>query len=237
MITSLARSEAMASKVQERIYAEKAIALLAVDWTLQSISEPLDFEVKTANLRFGLEVRNVFAGGEEKYGSPRRRNESINSRLICSLAKQYYAAGGRSIEAQFLGKVSDVKVEQVAAQLMTASALLQPWQETVIHIDKMKIFLTALPSSVGHYLRWTVVSDHVGWLRKVTCEELQAAINRKGKNLSLYRTKYAEIDLLLVADRILNSGGLLQDEQIVVSNPGFRSIYFLSYPEAIHRVG
>jgi hypothetical protein len=66
---------------------------------------------------------------------------------------------------------------------------------------------------------------------------LQAAINRKGKNLSLYRDKYAEIDLLLVADRILNSGHLLQDEQIVVSNPGFRSIYFLSYPEAIHRVG
>lgn len=236
MGSALARSAAMASKVQERIYAEKAIALLAVDWTLQDIPEPLDFEIRTENFRFGLEIRKVFAGGEETYGSPRRKNESINSHLICSLAKQYYAAGGRPIFAQFLGKVSDVKVEQVA-QLMKASALLQPWEPTTLHIDKMKVFLTALPSSVGRYLRWIVVSDHVGWARKVTREELQTAINRKKKNLSLYRAKYAEIDLLLVADRILNSGRLLQDEEIVVSNPGFRSIYFLSYPEAIHRVG
>jgi hypothetical protein len=224
----------MASKVQERIYAEKAIALLAVDWTLQDIPEPLDFEIRTEKFRFGLEVRNVFAGGEETYGSPRRRNESINSRLICSLAQQYYAGGGRPIAAQFLDKVSDVKAEQVA-QIVKASALLQPREQTTLHIDKMKVFLTALPSSVGRYFRWTVVSDHVGWARKVTREELQAAINRKKKHLSRYTAKYAEIDLLLVADRILNSGRLLQE--IVVSNPGFRSIYFLSYPEAIHRVG
>ena len=226
----------MVSKVQERIYAEKAIALLAVDWTLQDIPEPLDFEVRSENLRFGLEVRNVFAGGEETYGSPRRRNESINSRLIRSLAEKYYAAGGRPITAQFLGKVADMSVKQVA-QLLDASAPLQSWERTTLQLDKMKVILTALPSSVGHYSRWTVVSDHVGWARKITCEELQAAIDRKKENLSLYRDKYAEIDLLLVANRLLNSGRLLQDEEIVVSNPGFRRIYFLSYPEAIRRVG
>ncbi len=226
----------MVSKVQERIYAEKAIALLAVDWTLQDIPEPLDFEVITENFRFGLEVRSMFAGGEEAYGSPRRRSESINSGLIYSLAKRYYAAGGRPISAQFLGEVSDVNVEQVAL-LMDATALLQPWERTTLHIDKMKAFLTALPSSIGHYLQWTVVSDRAGWVRNVTREELQTAIDRKKENLSMYKAKYAEIDLLLVADRMLNSGRLLQDEEIVVSNPGFRNIYFLSYPEAIRRVG
>lgn len=226
----------MASKVRERIYAEKAIALLAVDWTLQDITEPLDFEVRTDNFRFGLEVRNVFVGGEETYGSPLRRNESINTRLIYSLAKRYYAAGGRPIEAGFLGEVSDVKAEQVA-RLIEAAALLQPLEETTLHIDKMKVFLTALPSSEDHYFRWTILSDQVGWAQKVTSEELQAAINRKENNLSLYKAKYAEVDLLLVADGMLNSGRLLQEGQIVVSNPGFRSIYFLSYPETIHRVG
>lgn len=55
------------------------------------------------------------------------------------------------------------------------------------------------------------------------------------ENLSLYRDKYTEIDLLLVADRLLNSGRLLQDEEIVVSNPGFRRIYLLSYQEAAGR--
>lgn len=227
----------MVSKVQERIYAEKAIELLAVDWTLQDIPEPLDFEVRTENFRFGLEVRNVFAGGEETYGSPRRRKESINGRLIRSLAERYYAVGGRPITAQFLGKVADVNVNQVAQQLLVASAPLQSWERTTLHIGKVKVILTALPSSAGRYLRWMVVSDRVGWARKVTCEELQAAIDRKKENLSLYRAKYPEIDLLLVADRLLNSGRLLQDEEIIVNNPGFRRIYFMSYPEAICRVG
>ena len=77
----------MASKVQERIYAEAAASLLNVDWCLVDIPEPLDFEVQTADERFGLEVRQVFVDAETSFGSPSRRRESKNIRAIAALTK------------------------------------------------------------------------------------------------------------------------------------------------------
>lgn len=226
----------MGSKVQERIYAERAIELLAADWTLSDIPEPLDFEVRAGSYRFGLEVRQVFAGGEKTYGSPLKRNESIKGGLIYSLAAQYYAAGGRPITAQVLGNLSNADIEQVA-QLMSARAPSSPWDSTAFHINEMQVYMTALPSSLDRYSRWTVVGDHVGWAQKITRDELQAAVDQKKGNLALYKAKYSDIDLLLVADRISNSGRLVQADGITIDNPGFRSVYFLSYPESVHRVG
>jgi hypothetical protein len=226
----------MASKVQERIYAERAIKLLAADWTLSNIPEPLDFEARAGSYRFGLEVRQVFAGGEKTYGSPLRRNESINDGLIYSLAEQYYAAGGRPITAQVLGNLSKADIEQTA-QRMSAGAPLLPWDSTAFHLNEMQVYMTTLPSSLDRYSRWTVVGDHVGWAREITRDELQAAVERKKRNLALYKAKYSDIDLLLVADRIFNSGRLVQADGITIDNPGFRNVYFMSYPESVHRVG
>jgi hypothetical protein len=226
----------MANKVQERIYAERAIKLLAADWTLSDIPEPLDFEVRAGSYRFGLEVRQVFAGGEETYGSPLKRNESINSRLISSLAKRYYAAGGRPVAAQILGNISNANIDEVA-QFMSDNAPAVHWESTAFPIDEIQVYMTTLPSSLDGYSRWTIDSGHVGWARNITNDELQAAVDQKRGNLPLYKAKYLDIDLVLVADRDSNSGRLLHADGISVDNPGFRNVYFLSYPNSIHRVG
>jgi hypothetical protein len=55
--------------------------------------------------------------------------------------------------------------------------------------------------------------------------------------LPLYKQEYEIIKLLLVADRSFNSGKLIDVDQLAVSNPGFRAIYFMSYPESIQHVG
>jgi hypothetical protein len=55
--------------------------------------------------------------------------------------------------------------------------------------------------------------------------------------LAAYKAKYERIDLLLVADRVFGSGRLSLLADVQVKNPGFDNIYFLSYPEAIQRIG
>ena len=97
--------------------------------------------------------------------------------------------------------------------------------------------MSPLPASWSSYSCWVFVDDRVGWLKRTTASDLQHAVNRKQNNLPLYKQKYESIELLLVADRSLNSGKLLDADHLAVTNPGFRAIYFMSYPESIQRVG
>jgi hypothetical protein len=226
----------MVSKVQERIYAESAIELLAVDWQLAEIPEPLDFEVRSNGLAFGLEIRQVFVDAEQSFGSPAKREESKNIRSIIALASQYYALGGLPISAKFLGSIASIEMESFAQELV-AVAPSYPGESATENIQGVKVFMNPLPLAWSNYSRWIYVDDRVGWVRNPANHELQEAVNRKEGNLRLYKLKYEDIDLLLVADRSFNSGRLQGGNNLHVSNPGFRTIYFLSYPESIQRVG
>lgn len=226
----------MVSKVQERIYAETASTLLSADWLLVDIPEPLDFEVISAEEKFGLEVRQVFVDAEAIYGSPSKRNESKNIQAVSALAKRYYASGGSPISAKFLGAISTKEVQALADFIVTV-APIYPGPNLTIETQEVKIFMTPLPPSCSDYSRWIFVKDRVGWPRQATSDDIQRAVNRKQSRLSLYKQKYENIDLLLVADRSLNSGKLIDAGRLTVNNPGFRAIYFMSYPESIQRVG
>jgi hypothetical protein len=225
----------MASKVQERIYAEKAAALLSADWLLVEIPEPLDFEVRSGAETFGLEVRQIFVDVEADFGSPAKRDESKNRRAISALTKRYYEACGPTISAKFLGELPDDTDDLVES--MVSNAPLYAEHSKTIEVSGMKVFMTPLPVSFPNYSRWTFVNDKVGWLRRVTTADLQHAINKKEGNLALYKKKCDKIELLLVADRTFNSGKLIEADKPEVTNPGFRAIYFMSYPESIERIG
>ena len=226
----------MASKVQERIYAEAAAALLKIEWLLIEIPEPLDFEVRTASETFGLEVRQIFVDAETEFGSPAKRNESEKVKDILALSMRYYESGGRPILAKFLGQMSPA-TNKALIELMVSAAPTYPGPSKTIDAHGVKVFMTPLPASFLNYSRWFFVNDRVGWLKQITVADLQYAINRKEANLGLYKQKFDNIDLLLVADRTFNSGKLVEADDLVVNNPGFRTIYFMSYPESIQRVG
>jgi hypothetical protein len=226
----------MANKVQERIYAETAATLLTANWIFVVIPEPLDFEVRTPTEKFGLEVRQIFVDTEAHFGSPAKRNETVNLHTVSHLANRYYETGGPPVSARFLGTLSSENFDAVLKR-MIASAPEFPGAVTTLQAPQVKVFMRPLPRPFAHYSRWTFVNDKVGWLRKVSATELQRAINRKAGNLSLYKQKYDNIELLLVADLGFNSGKLIQGSLPTLSNPGFRNIYFMSYPESIQRVG
>lgn len=225
----------MVSKVQERIYAEAAIKLLKVDWQLIDIPEPLDFEIRSIGSKFGLEIRQIFIDTEQNFGSQAKRQESQNVRVVRELVKRYYAIGGKPISAQFLGSLLSIEPKYFAAEL-AASAPSYPGKSKVQQLQGVKVFMKPLPLGWSRYSRWVYVDDRVGWLVPSTGTDLQQAVDRKQENLPLYKQKYDDIDLLLVADRTFNSGKLYSLGDLRVSNPGFRTIYFLSYPEAIQRV-
>jgi hypothetical protein len=226
----------VASKVQERNYAETASTLLTANWMLVDIPEPLDFEVRTPTEKFGLEVRQIFVDTETHFGSPAKRNETTNLRTVSHLVNRYYESGGPPISAKFHGVLSSANSDALLKR-MIASAPEYPGSVTTLQAPQVKVFMRPLPPPFAHYSRWTFVNDKVGWLRKVSATELPRAINRKAGNLALYKRKYDSIELLLVADRGFNSGKLIQGSLPTLSNPGFRNIYFMSYPESIQRVG
>lgn len=224
----------MASKVQERIYAEKAAKLLSADWHLVGISEPLDFEVHSGAETFGLEVRQVFIDVEAEFGSPAKKNESENDKAVSNLSKRYYEAGGPPILAKFFG-VLPYKTDALVESLVS-NAPLYPEQRITLELPEIKVLLTRLPASSPYHPRWQVLPDIIGWVKRVTSADLQPAINKKEGNLALYKKKYDDIELLLVADRTFNSGKLIVSDKPEVTNPGFRAIYFMSYPESIERL-
>jgi hypothetical protein len=94
----------MASKIQERIYAEKAKELLGWDCQFNEIPEPLDFEVSNRDgTTWGIEARNVYKSEDETKGSTDKKDESIGSRVLLNLAHDYYAAGGSPIQVAVRG--------------------------------------------------------------------------------------------------------------------------------------
>lgn len=239
----------MPNKTLERIFADEASRLLCEDWQLIDIPEPPDFEIRTPEQTFGLEICQVFRDPKKRIGSPEKRLEVESERAIGRLAYAYYNFGGPPIRAYFLGRIPR-DTDELAHMMVSASPSESLARSTIVR-DSLKVFITRLPDEFKQYSFWVSVGDNVGWVRKAERELLQATIDAKESKLSAYREKYEEIDLLIVADRTKNSAKidllLLSDqmaspetidqrESLRLRNPGFRRVLFLSYPEAIYWV-
>ena len=227
----------MPNKEQERIYAKKAIEFLGLDWQLNDIPEPLDFEVVDGISAWGLEVRNIYKCETRDKGSRDKEHESRTSRLLFNLAREYYTAGGSPIRVKVRGTSSlHSKRTEVLSNLL-ARRLGALWSQEVLNASSDSgLYVTDLPADLGKYSRWQVIDQYVGWTRPVSQEEIQKAINEKAAKLPAYQAKYQRIDLLLVEDRIFGSGRLLPLANVQISNPGFANVYFLSYPDAIQEL-
>ncbi len=81
---------------------------------------------------------------------------------------------------------------------------------------------------------WHSVNDRVGWVDRDAASRISDAITKKSQELPRYRQRVgSDVRLLIVADRIYNSGKLALDESRLVNLQGFRTVYFYSRPESV----
>lgn len=231
----------MVDKVEERIIAEEAAKLLAVDWEIIDIPEPPDFEIRSDGEILGLEIREIFIDGEAAHGSPLRKAESDHRALVRAVARRYYDAGGTPLYVKILGRLSRSSLDEVVQTLLSLTlnyAVSEPPSNDVVaKVAGVKLFLKPLPASFENYSRWVLLTDQVGWVREVTIDDLQQAIEKKASRLRSYRDRYERTILLLVANRRFRSGKIgAPASTMPVDNPGFSSIYFMSRLESITRV-
>jgi hypothetical protein len=78
------------------------------------------------------------------------------------------------------------------------------------------------------------MKDRVGWEDRNPIPRIAAAAKKKSEELPRYRaTVGSDIRLLIVADRINNSGKLILEERVPLDIFGFQAVYFFPYPESV----
>jgi hypothetical protein len=160
---------------------------------------------------------------------------------VRAVARRYYEAGGTPLYLKILGRLSRSSLDEVVQKLLSLApdnAVSEfPSIDVVDKVAGVKLFLKRLPASFKRYSRWTLLTDQVGWVREVTIDDLQHAIEKKASRLRLYRDRYERTILLLVANRRFRSGKIRAPARTVpVENLGFSSIYFMSRLESITRL-
>lgn len=226
-------------KVGEKFYAEKAAELLRESWAVEFPEDEInwpDLIVTTASENFGLEVRRIFSDEKKTGGSPKKEDEQNRQEKVKKLADDFYAKSNFTIKVDFLGNI-DQDDKLLNAIIDVAQRLLEFEQERIEAYDNCVVYVTKLPDQFGQYKRWTYVSDKVGWVRNIDANFIEKFIIEKAKKLPKYAAKITDVRLLLVSNRINNSGKCRLENNIVCNTYGFKEVYYLSYPVEAWKLG
>lgn len=222
-------------KEGERFFVEKAAELLGKEWRLGSDRENPDFIVAEGAEQFGLEVGDIFTGPQDEIGSHMKKAESDTQKSLSALRREYEAKNGIPLIVQFVGDMCDENVTAVLPALDEKNLSATPFGDPiVIELDigkaKLRVHVTrALQAD------WFCVNDRAGWVDRNPVGRITKAIEDKAKKLPRYK-KYTGLDdirLLVVANRIMNSGKLSLEKFPALDLRGFQVVYFLSYPESV----
>lgn len=220
-------------KSLEMIYAKKTGELLDESWKVEPSPDEVSWPdlIVTAELeKFGLEVREIYLDESSK-GSTNKANEKNKLKNIKNLANAYYKVKRPSIKADLLGDIG--RHDQLLNAIIREVPHLSEFEQKRIEpYNGCVIYVRRLPDQSGEYKRWNYVSDKVGWVSKIDKDVIDRAIVGKAKNLPKYATKISDVRLLLVSDRIFNSGKARLEDDITCDTRGFNNVYYLSYPEA-----
>lgn len=221
-------------KSLEMIYAKKTGELLGETWNVEpspdEVSWP-DLIVTTEAEKFGLEVREIYLDESSK-GSTKKAKEKNNLKNIKKLADAYYNANRISIKADLLGNIGQQN-QLLDAITRVVPRLSEFEQKRIEPYSGCVVYIRRLPDQLGEYKRWNYVSDKVGWVSNMDKDVIDRAIDGKAVKLPKYATKISDIRLLLVSDRIFNSGNVYVEDDFTCETRGFNSVYFLLYPEAV----
>ncbi len=224
-------------KELELIYAEKAAELLNEFWEIEpspnETSWP-DLLVKIESETFGLEVREIYLD-ESRKGSTKKAYEKMNLKNIQKLADAYYNTNYPPIKVDLLGNI-EAHDKLLNAIISEVSQLKKLEQRRIELYSNCVIYLRRLPNNMNKYKRWNHISDKVGLVRNIDEDIIKRVILKKSKKLSKYSKNISDVRLLLVSNRIFNSGKTQLNSEITFDRCGFNTIYYLSYPETVWKL-
>lgn len=221
----------------ETFYAEKASDLLGKSWKVRpspgEVGWP-DLLVTTEKGEFGLEVREIYLD-ETQRGSIKKATENNNLKIIQKLADAYYKSNLHPIKVSLLGDITNH--DQILCTITNeVSQLSELGQKRIEPYSGCLIYIQRFPDQLGEFKGWDYVSDRVGGVCNVNKEVINRAIALKAKKLSKYTKNISDIRLLLVSDRILNSGKAQLADDITFNKHGFTIVYYLSYPVSVREL-
>lgn len=185
----------------------------------------------SSNDKFGLEVRDMYVDDSSK-GSIEKGNESFRHKLLKKLSVEYYAKRGVPILLDIRGPFYNESVGKILDYLL--SVKLQEWVHTehdiIIHNKKTRLFIERLPSDFGQYCYWKCMDDNIGWVERITEDKIEKIVKEKSIHIDKYRKNVSNVSLLIVANRIYNSGKMLLEKSREINTCGFDKVYFYMHP-------
>jgi hypothetical protein len=221
----------------ERFFAEQAARLLGRPWDLGDDSEPPDFVVTEGEQQFGLEVTEIFIGPQSDGGSALKASESKTQRAVNALQREYEAIADVPLIVKFVGHMDADNLATVVPALVGHDLPSKPTcyhfvhDTTVAHPSR-----TRLRVHVTKAVRpnWYSVNDRVGFVDRNPHGIIAAAIAKKATELTRYKDAAgSDVRLLLVANRMSNSGKLTLSEGAKFDLHGFNAVYLFPYPEDV----
>jgi hypothetical protein len=164
-----------------------------------------------------------------------KRVESNTARSLDALRREYEAIANIPLRVRLVGDMCAENLALVVPALVAEDFASKP----VAHQTKIAPN-TGLRAGLSIYatkaLRpdWFSMNDRVGWVDHGAMPRIAAAVAEKSKKLRQYQHAVGtDIRLIVIADRVNNSGKLTLSEQAPLNLQGFRAVYFLSYPEDV----
>jgi hypothetical protein len=222
-------------KRRERIFAEEAARLLAKTWDLGDDREHPDFIVVENGKRFGLEVTQIFIGPQGRAGSSLKASESKTQRMVNGLRREYEAIENIPLTVKFVGNMEPDNLGTMVPALLAQDFTSKPLGYHFVHDTTVAHPARArLRVYVTKAIRpdWYSVNDRVGLVDRTPHGIIAGAIEKKASELARYKESVGtDIRLLLIADRISNSGKLTLEDDAQFDFHGFNAVYLFPYPE------
>ncbi len=219
------------NKEHERFFVEKAAKRLGTTWSLSPDRERPDFLVTEGTQKFGLEVSEVFMGPQSPAGAAMKEKENKTQKAVDALRFEYEEITNIPLRVQLVCDMCAKNMAKVVPALVAEDFASKP----ILHHADINLgdgFSAHVTKAFN--AEWFSVNDRVGWVDRDPTKCIADAVEKKSRKLPAYREAAgSDIRLLLVADRIYNSGKLMLKERPALDVRGFQVVYFFSYPEDV----
>ncbi|MCF8468877.1 MAG: hypothetical protein K9G33_15865 [Sneathiella sp.] len=228
-------------KREEKFYVERAAELLNQTWCIQKHTESPDFLIKDDHGCFGLEVTNIFKGDTTERGSVQKGPENQRGKKLSEFQKEYEEKTETKIHLRIYiqeylwEKNGTIKDEYFREILKILYDMKLPSKDYGYSENTKLDDGTFFQITKGDRLPWKLINDSGGWVGTAPEDQIIRVINKKAQKLCKYRTNsdQRDIRLLIVAERLKNSGKLLFQENYEICLGGFTKVYLLSHPDQI----